>query len=134
MNTFERKLPQNYNATILGPLLGHKTPTETKYLKEIEKFETGCEKSLIDTLARIGIDARVKSERFSLPYKEELKVELYGESWMGGPYEFYRVAYRILKELLEKEVYKLRFYIYVEHDTSKFPMGSMTYHFRYYIH
>jgi hypothetical protein len=132
----DRNLPKNLNASILGPILGHpkKERTSEGYSKKIYKHERKLEESLIEIFNRINIISSVKTDPFSLPYTDEIKVKLMGESWMNGPYEFSRVARKIVKELFEKDIYKIRFYIYIEYDTEEFPMGSMIYHFRYYIH
>lgn len=130
-----RNIPNKLTATILGPLLGFaEERTVDKYLKEIYKYERSLEKSLRKTLKKINIDSTVKTDPFSLPYTHEIQVTLMGESWMNGPYEFNRVTRQIVKELIENNVYKIRFYIYVEYNTECFPMGSMTYYFRYFIH
>jgi hypothetical protein len=128
-----RTLP-NLNKPILGPLLGHKKRTEENYLTKIEKFEKDCEKSLIDTLGRLDIHATTKTDRYSLPYQKEITMELMGESYMNGPYEFYRIVRRIVKELLNENVYKIRFYILIDVDTDYGFMGKIIYKFRYYVH
>jgi hypothetical protein len=132
----ERVIPNNLEKAILFPLMGPDSEKQTQqnYTKKIEKFEKECEKSFIKTLSRLSIDATVKTDRYSLPYKEECVVTLNGESYMNGPYEFHRVARRFVKELLDKNVYKIRFYIWVDVDTKAGFMGNVTYRLRYYIH
>ena len=130
----ERRIPENLNKSIFGPLIGHKNRTPEIYIAKIEKFEQSCEKSFIDLLSRVGILATVKTDRYSLPYQEEKEVTLYGESYMNGPYEWYRVARPFIKELLDKNVYKIRFYIFIEVDETVFPMGAIKYKLRYYVH
>lgn len=116
--------------------MGEGERTKDRYLDLIERHERRLEKSIIETLGRVEINAMTKSDRFSLPYKNEIVVPLYGESYVNGPYEFHRVARRIVKELLEKNLYKIRFYIYIEIDTGSGSLigGSLIkYHFRYHI-
>jgi hypothetical protein len=125
----------NLNLSILFPLFGHtkKSNTQEKYIKKIEEFERKCEKSLIETLGKLNIDGSVKTDPYSLPHTDEVIVTLKGESYLNGPYEFHRVARQIVKELLEKNVYKIRFYMFI----NVLPMGLMgkvEYRFRYYIH
>lgn len=129
----ERLIP-NLNSSILHPLLGWepKKQNEKNYIKQIQKFERDCEKSLIETFSRIGINAIVKSDPYSLPYNQELVVNLNGESYLNGPYEFYRVARKIVSEVLEKDLYKVRFYMLIDVDTNRF-LGRVTYKFRYHI-
>lgn len=131
----QRNIP-NLNMPILRPLLGYeKKPTEKRYLSELEKFEIKCEKSFKETLGRLGIQSTVKTDRYSLPHKGEVVKSLYGESYINGPYEFYRVARDFVKELLEKNVYKIRFYILIDVEmTPGFPIGKVTYRLRYYPH
>ena len=108
------------------------------YVEKIEAFERKCEESLIKTLGRIDIVASVKTVPYSLPYNNEIVVELRGESYLNGAYEFHRVARKIVKELLEKDLYKVRFYMYIdvvipEKRTLLNPYGSVKYHFRYHL-
>lgn len=129
-----RKIP-DLSKGILFPLIGSekKNQTESGYLNKIEEFERKCEDSLINTLSRLNIHASVKTDRYSLPYQFEVEKTLYGESYLNGPYEFYRVAREFVKELLVKDVYKIRFYLLIDVDTEKM-LGKVTYKFRYYIH
>lgn len=110
----QRVIP-DLSRPIVYPLIGHSTRgrTEVNYLKKLEKFERGCERSLIETLSRVGVSATVKTDPYSLPWTEELTVTLNGESYINGPYEFYRVARKILKEVLDKDIYSLRFYLFI---------------------
>jgi hypothetical protein len=136
----EREIPKNFEKPICSPLFGLKEKrTEENYLKKIEKFERDCEKSFIDTLSRMGTQGMVKTDPYSLPYTDEVTVTLYGESYMNGPYEFYRAARSFLKEVLEKNLWKVRFYIKIDIVTEKGPdetrgffMGKIIYRFRYY--
>lgn len=135
--TFEgRKYPTKLDAMILSHLLGFKsTKTNELYKEKIEKFERSCENSLIETLGRLNIQATVKTDPYSLPYKNEVIVKLQGESYLNGPYELFRVTRQIVKELLDKNVYQLRFYLYIEVETNSknlFDMGRVVYHFRYF--
>ena len=136
-----REIP-NLNCSILHPLLGHKDKnrTEEKYIKEIEKFERGCEKSLIETFGRLSIVSTVKTDPYSLPYTHEVIVKLNGESYLNGPYEFHRVVRKIVKEVLDKNLWKIRFYMFVnvltdqpdQHPLIK-SLGQVEYRFRYYL-
>lgn len=128
----ERNLPKR-KLSIMFPLTGKlEYPKPKEIIESLEKFEQKCEKSIIETLARLDIKAIVKSDRFSLPYNNEVKVTLGGESYLNGSYEFYRVARIIAKDLLKKDLYKIRFYILVE-VSDKGIMGSVDYYFRYHI-
>ena len=135
----ERKIPSDLHKSIVMPLIGYKgEETKENYVKRIEKFERRVEKALIDLLKLIDIDASTKTVPSSLPYKEELVYTLMGESWMNGPYEFKRVFKMLLKDLLDKKLYKFRFYFQINIITD-FPnddiwgsFGKIEYRFRYY--
>jgi hypothetical protein len=130
----------NLESSILHPLIGWKSDerTEEKYLKKIKKFERKCEQSLIETFSRIGVKSIVKTDPYSLPYNNEVVIELRGESYLNGPYEFYRVARRILKEVLDKNLWNVRFYIWIDVITPQTrtlldPFGKVVYKFRYHL-
>ena len=135
----ERIIP-NLNKSILGPLLGHKEKSrnEEKYLKEIQKFEREAEKSLTDLFGKLSIESLVKTDPYSLPYNNELIVTLRGESYMNGPYEFHRVARKIAKEVLDKNLWKFRFYMFINVVTPESEgllgaFGRIEYRFRYHV-
>lgn len=130
----KRKIPENLNSMVLYPLMGEGERTEKRFLNLIDKHERRLEKSLIETLSRIEISATTKTDRFSLPYKNEVAYRAGGESYLNGAYEFFRVARVVVKELLDKGVYKVRFYILIEIDTEKnMRFGEITYRIRYHI-
>jgi hypothetical protein len=128
----ERKIPTE-KLSILLPILGFNGSLED-YPDKISQFERKVEKSLIDTLSRLDIKATVKTDPFSLPYKHEIIQYLTGESYLNGCWEVYRIARKVAQELLNKDIHKLRFYIYIEVEEGKFPyfMGRVKYHFRYH--
>jgi hypothetical protein len=116
--------------------MGHGERTEEEYLKEIQKFERRCEKSLIELFGKLSIKSLVKTDPYSLPFNNEILVTLRGESYMNGPYEFHRVARIIAKEVLDKNLWKLRFYMcinVVTSDTNFIDWGLIEYRFRYYL-
>jgi len=127
-----RKIP-NLKHSLLTPLSFDEL-TENQYIEKIEKFERNCEKKFILTCKNLDIRATVKTDPYSLPYTDELVVTLHGESYLNGAYEFERVAYKMMKEILNKNLYQFRFYMFINViDRSSFPfMGSVEYRFRYY--
>jgi hypothetical protein len=131
--TMERIIPDLNNLMISLPLLGEEKSQEN-YLKKIIAFEQECEKSIIETLAKVDINATVKQDRYSLPFQKEVEVILYGESYLNGPYEFHRVARKIVRELLKQDLYKIRFYFFINLENSHLGFGRINYKFRYYIH
>ena len=116
---------------ILFPIMGNKNITEEGYIDAIQKFERKCEKSLIETLSKVNINAIVKTDPYSLPFTDEVTVVLGGESYLNGSYEFFRVARKFVKELLDKDLYKIRFYIFVNIETNGI-FGKVEYKLRYY--
>lgn len=142
--TIIRTLP-NLDKSICTPLFGLRSNERNVdlYIEKIEKFERGAEKSLIELLSKMDIRAMVKTDPYSLPYKDEIKVVLNGESYMNGPYELKRVFKRIVKELLNKEIHSLRFYFWINIVTEipddikgmsrlSHSFGRIEYCFRYY--
>ena len=135
----ERIIP-NLNSSLLIPIIPHKSLgnlTESDYISYIEIFERKCEKSLIETLSKIDIKGLVKTNPYSLPFTDEITVTLNGESYLNGAYEFYRVARKFIKELLDKNLYKIRFYIVInvivpEKLTLLNSFGKVEYKLRYY--
>jgi hypothetical protein len=136
--TVERKIPNRLDSAILFPLFGRERKTPETYVKKLEKFERDCEKSLIETLSKVGTLAMVKTNPYSLPYTDELSSTLYAESYLNGPYEFYRPARAFVREVIDRNLWKVRFYIKIDILTEKedgespFFMGKIIYRFRYY--
>jgi hypothetical protein len=129
----ERKLPSK-KLMILMPLLGPDVNMDS-YEEKISQFERKVEKSLMDTMSRLNIKGMVKTDPYSLPYKDEVVVYLEGESYLNGCWEVFRFARLVIKDLLIKDVTKLRFYVYVEVEEGNHPfsMGRVKYCFRYYV-
>ncbi len=128
----------NLDLMILNPLMGwdKKDKTQELYREKIEDFERKCEKSLIETFDRLDIKGMTKTDPYSLPYTNEVVVKLPGESYLNGPYEFYRVARRVVKEILNKDLHRVRFYFYInvlDRKESGWMMGAVEYRFRYYV-
>lgn len=137
-STLQREIP-DLSSSILSPLIGweREKRTDEKYLKEIQRFERESENSLIETFSRVGIKAMVKTDPYSLPYNNEVEVVLWGESYLNGPYEFYRVARKILKEVLDRNLWNVRFYMFINvvspKEKSLLDLGKVIYKFRYHL-
>ena len=134
-----RTIPSNLSKTILIPLIGNDVTcqTESIYIDKIEKFERKCEKSLIEILSNISIDATVKTDPYSLPYKHEYIAVLYGQGYLNASYQFSRVMRTFVKQILNEDIYKMRFYILIDVVTESdrpFSMGKVVYKLRYYTH
>ena len=140
----ERYIPQRFNRSILYTILipewikGAKYDAES-YINAITKFEIECEGKLKDLFKRIGIQSSVKRDRYSLPYKYEVIGEIEGSSFINYAYNLDNIARVFVKDLLDRNVTKIRFYLTVDVITedetmSKRYSGKVVYKFRYMIH
>ena len=140
----ERYIPPSFNKsilyTILIPEIINGWDHDIKsYIKAITKFEIECEKTLIDLFRQIGIQASVKRDRYSLPYKNEIIGEIEGSVYINHAFNLDNIARVFVKDLLEKNVTKIRFYLTVDVITEdeafgKTYNGKVVYKFRYMVH
>ncbi len=107
--------------------------TPEKYEEHMINLEKKIEKDMIEVLFKMGIHATVKTDRYSLPYQFQVKTTQNGESYLNGAFESVKLYRAVLSNLVEMDVYKVRFYIFAEVEDS-FPMGKVNYYFNYYIH
>jgi hypothetical protein len=139
-----RYIPKDFKKALLIPELnkliqkGKKIDLED-YMKFITEFEIQCENSLIELFNKLNIQSSVKTDRYSLPYKEEIISIIDGASYLNHAFTISNITRDIVKELLDKNVYKLRFYLTVdaiiENDTEeRFFFGRVVYKFRYVKH
>ena len=134
-----RNVPSIENSLLFFLDIGGKKSkvTPDNYVEEYEKWmvkrELSMEKWLLDTFAHLGINATVKTDRYSLPIMYQIKVTQYGESYLNGAFESYETFRKAINAVLANNVYKLRFYIFAEVEDN-FPMGKVNYYFNYYVH
>jgi hypothetical protein len=139
-----RYIPKDFKKALLIPELnkliqkGKKIDLED-YMKFITEFEIQCENSLIELFNKLNIQSSVKTDRYSLPYKEEIISIIDGASYLNHAFTISNITREIVKELLDKNVYKLRFYLTVdaiiENDTEeRHFFGRVVYKFRYVKH
>jgi hypothetical protein len=145
MNTqIERYIPPRFNRAILYTILipevirTNKYDTET-YVSAISKFEIECERKLKDLFKMISIQSSVKRDRFSLPFTHEVIGEIEGQSYINYTFNLDNIARLFVKDLLDKNVHKIRFYLFVDVITedetmSKRYNGKVVYKFRYTVH
>ena len=140
----ERYIPPRFNRSILYTILipecikGAKYDSES-YIMAITKFEIECERKLKDLFKKIGIQSSVKRDRYSLPYKYEVIGEIEGASFINYAFTLDNIARVFVKDLLDRNVTKIRFYLTVDVITedesmSKRYMGKVVYKFRYMVH
>lgn len=140
----ERYIPKVFDKAHLIPELNNllrkgKKIDLDEYMKFVTDFEIKCENSLIDLFNSLKIQSSVKSDRYSLPYKEELISIVEGASFLNHAFNINNITRDIVKELLDKWVYKLRFYltadVIIENDTDdRHFFGRVVYKFRYVKH
>jgi hypothetical protein len=140
----ERYIPKDFKKAMLIPHLSNLIRKGNKidigdYMKFITEFEIKCEHSLITLFDSLNIQSSVKSDRYSLPYKEEIISIVEGASFLNHAFTLSNITRDIVKELLDKEVFKLRFYLTVdaiiENDTAdRHFFGRVVYKFRYVKH
>ena len=145
MNTeLERYIPPRFNRgilyTILIPqLLRTGKYDQNSYIGAVKKFEVECENKLKKLFKMIGIQSSVKRDRYSLPFKHEVVGEIEGTSYINYAFNIDNIARVFVKDLLNKNVSKIRYYLFVdvitEDDTiGKRFLGKVVYKFRYMIH
>ena len=80
----------------------------------LDKFEAHIEKLFIKTLHDVGIHATVKTEKFSLPYHEEITEDVRFQSYTNAVFDYRRIFRCALRELLDLDIHKIRFYIWTD--------------------
>lgn len=103
----------------------------------LDRKEIQMENDLAEVLKKFQIYATTKTDKRSLPYREQVIVKLGIDVDMGAMFE-YEMTYRnILKELLKKDARKIRFYVHIDtYQDDKLPalLCGVRYCFRYFIH
>lgn len=125
----ERNIPSMENQL----LFFLKEPTPEKYEESMINLEKKIEGDMIEVFRKLGIHSIVKTDRYSLPYTNEIKTTQYGESYLNGAYESVKLYRKVLSELIEYDVRKMRFYILAEVEDNEY-LGKVNYYFRYYEH
>lgn len=107
--------------------------TPEKYVEHMINLEKKIEKDMIEILFKMGINASVKTDRYSLPYQHQIKTTQHGESYLNGAFESIKLYRAVLSEMVRMDIYKVRFYIFAEVEDNPY-MGKVNYYFNYYIH
>jgi hypothetical protein len=139
----ERYIPPRFNRSILYTILipewikGARYDAES-YINAITKFEIECELKLKDLFKKMGIQSSIKRDRFSLPYTHEVIGEIEGQSYINYSFNLDNIARVFVKDLLDKNIHKIRFYLFVDVITedetmSKRYNGKVVYKFRYTV-
>jgi len=140
----DRYIPKEFKKALLIPQLNNLIRKGKKidlddYMKFITEFEIKCEHSLITLFDSLNIQSSVKTDRYSLPYEEEIISAIEGASNLDYAFTLNNITRDVVKELLDKNIYKLRFYLTVdamiENDTEdRHFFGRVVYKFRYVKH
>ena len=139
----ERYIPPRFNRSILYTVLIPELIRTQKYnadtyISAITKFEIECEGKLKDLFKRVGIQSSIKRDRFSLPFTHEVIGEIEGQSYINYAFNLDNIARVFVKDLLDKNIHKIRFYLFVDVITedesmSKRYNGKVVYKFRYTV-
>ena len=96
-------------------------------------LETQIEKQLIEMFWKMGIQASVKTNKYSLPIHMYAK-HIQKGSWNSRHIDESPLFYReIFKEILSLKCSKIRFYVFIEVKDSP-PCDQIEYLFYYYTH
>lgn len=109
------------------------------YLEVIKKYEVEYELFLIKVFHNLGIQATTKTDRYSLPYKEEIIEIQEGENTLCKIFDFREFSRKIVLELLQMNVRKIRFYLIgdlkiIKNEESIRAKKVITMKLRYTIH
>lgn len=107
--------------------------TEEEYKKELNNFERRTEEFFFSIFKKLDIHATTKTDRKSLPYNNEIVVTRMGTSFVNEAFYLNKISRPVIKELLDKEIYQLRFYVEIEITDGLFGFGKILYKFRYHI-
>ena len=128
-----RAIPESNN-TLLGLIskVDRKELTIAEYEDHMAKLEKSIEEKIIKMLDMISTHASVKTDRYSLPYKHQIKHTKHATSYLNDAFDTRQFIREIAEEVLKYEITKLRFYVFAEMEGGMF--GKMNYYFNYYPH
>ncbi len=139
-----RIIPDDFNHRIISSVFDEadiKPKTAENYIKAIECIERNWENYLINILGKMNINASVKSDKYSLPFKDEIVfTTIESASFPKAYYKLMPAIRDFVKTILERNLLKLRFYILIDLkileemkiSERKYGKVQLTIHFRYY--
>lgn len=123
------------DSLLLEPLKGASGKSDFDPNDAIRCYEIECERRFITTLDRVGIVATVKSDRYSLPYRQEIKVVRRFSEYINSAYWQKDLHREILGTLIAEDISKLRFYFFIRvFDKRRLRDSYVEYSFRYTAH
>jgi len=128
----------NINASLLFFIKkkDEKTYVE-EYVKCMKNTEISIEKRLIDIFKKLGISATVKTDRYSLPFNNQIKVTQYSESYLNAAFNTDKLFRNVLREILNKDLEKIRFFVFLEIVDSSynnpFSDSAVNFYFNYHV-
>jgi|688.fasta_scaffold198211_2 hypothetical protein len=140
----ERYIPYRFNKTIFFPELHKKKLSQIEvnrddYLNAVIELEKNYEKNLSDILNSVEISASVKTDRYTLPFQQEIVVIHKATEIINYNFSIYYPAREIVRRLLADDIRKIRFYLLVDvviddsyHEN--LPLGTVVFKFRYWLH
>ncbi len=127
----KRTIPDMDSSLLFFIKENKKTPS--LYNRELEIQETKIEEDLIKFLQKMNIHASTKSDRYSLPVEFEIKQTNYAEAFLNATFSTVNLYRKIIKELLDINAFKIRFYIFME-IIDRGEEKKVNYYFRYFVH
>ena len=94
--------------------------------------EHQLEQNIIKTLRSFYIRSSVKTDKYTLPYQHSISMCFKFKMDKWGSYD--QVNRYILKELLDKNIKKIRFYTIIDYSIQNMLNKKVHVEFRYYIH
>lgn len=113
-----RDIPNDLNHRIVSSVFEEaevRPKTDENYIKALELIEAKWENYLIDLLNKLNINASVKPNKYSLPFKDEVIFTKPNCTMFPKAYYAFMFALReFVKVILERNILKVRFYILIE--------------------
>lgn len=140
VSKLERKvlIERCYNGRSISPFFIQRVKTFYPDIHSVlDRKEIQMENDLVEVLKKFQIYATTKTDKRSLPYREQIVVKLGVDVDMGAMFEYEETYRDILKELLNKDARKIRFYVHTEtfqEDEMPWLRCGVKYCFRYFIH
>ena len=139
-----RIIPDDFKHRIISSVFTEadiKSKTDENYIKALELIEAKWEKYLMDLLNKLNINASVKPNKYSLPFKDEVIFTKPNCTLFPKAYYAFMFALRgFVKVILERNILKVRFYILIELSLQEpvnmgrfnLDTADLTIRFRYY--